>query len=135
MKPKNNLWLQITSFIIWVGYIITIFNPWFVAVGIRTINGEIIFTSLFPLAICLMLLYLITLLVCFFNSSRISVNYIGLTMLILELILSIRLFVIWGGFTSMITNYFYINNLLLLLAIVMEIFKIINKKRYINKVR
>lgn len=56
-------------------------------------------------------------------------------MLILELILSIRLFVIWGGFTSMITNYFYINNLLLLLAIVMEIFKIINKKRYINKVR
>lgn len=133
MKKSNNVKLQSVSLIFFIIYFIGSFFSWFSVPGLKSIHGTLVFSSLFPIGILSVLLFIMLNVISIVKLNKMYMHIINVLLLIIISLLSIRLLINWGGFSEYICPAFYISNISIIFSLIFYIINIfsLNKNQVI----
>ncbi len=133
MKKKiESLNLQFVSLFFFAIYFIGLFSPWFSVTGIKSIYGTLILSSLFPVGIISIILFIMFNIICIARSNKLYLHIINISLLILLIILSIRLLVNWGGFSKYLCLGFYFSNSSIFVSLIFYIANLFDLQKKTN---
>lgn len=126
MKKISNVKLQFVSLIFFIIYFIGLFPIWFSVEGVKSINGTLILSALFPVGIVSAILFIVLNIITIFGFNKLYLHIISILSLVILIALSIRLLVNWGGFSEFISLWFYISNSALIFSLIFYVANLFN---------
>lgn len=126
MKKISNVKLQFVSLIFFIIYFIGLFPIWFSVEGVKSINGTLILSALFPVGIVSVFLFITLNIITIFRFNKLYLHIIGILSLVILIALSIRLLANWGGFSEFISLWFYISNSALIFSLIFYVANLVN---------
>lgn len=133
MNKISNVKYQLISVIFFVIYFIGLFPSWFSSEGVKSINGTLILSALFPLGILSAVLFVLFNIITVLGINKLYLHIISVLSLIILISLSIKLLVNWGGFSEFLSLWFYISNSALILSLIFYVAHLFNTYKTIDR--
>ena len=121
MKKIDDINLRFVSLAFFIIYFIGLFFPWFSSPNVKSIQGTLVFTSLFPIGIVSAILFIILNVILIIGIDKLYIHFINIISLLILVLLSLRLFIVWGGFSKFLCIGFYVSNLSIIISLIFYI--------------
>lgn len=128
MKKINDIKFQLVSLAFFVIYFIGSFFPWFSSPGVKSIDGTLIFSALFPIGIVSVILFIVLNVISIIKIDKLYIHITNILLLTILIILSLKLLIKWGGFSEFLCFNFYISNLSIVISLIFYILYLYKKQ-------